>query len=211
MLRAAAAPQVVACVECGAPITLEARARLYCLDLCSQVLKFVHYARRAAADGRIDEPDVAAALEMRLAHIAVGGYPETARRIPDKVRAEVFARDDGRCVLCGAPATEIDHIDGDSNDPSNLRSACGDCNLGLAQAKLVPATGDESRVIAALLERALSPEPLHSRDDTASWPAVRASLTAERAALLRSRREAARLLAAIERMASRRKAGAEPD
>lgn len=72
----------------------------------------MHYARRAAADGRIDQSDVAAALEMRLAHIAVGGYPETARRIPDKVRAEVFARDGGRCVLCGAPATEIDHIEG---------------------------------------------------------------------------------------------------
>jgi hypothetical protein len=35
-------------------------------------------------------------------------------------------RDKGVCQVCGAPATEVDHIDGvwQHNDPSNLRSVC---------------------------------------------------------------------------------------
>jgi 5-methylcytosine-specific restriction endonuclease McrA len=44
------------------------------------------------------------------------------------VRARVLARDRGRCVVCGAPAEDVDHIlpreDGGSDDPRNLRSLC---------------------------------------------------------------------------------------
>jgi 5-methylcytosine-specific restriction endonuclease McrA len=43
-----------------------------------------------------------------------------------KLRARILARDGGRCVVCGAPATEVDHIDGrwQNDEPANLRAVC---------------------------------------------------------------------------------------
>lgn len=57
------------------------------------------------------------------------------------IRYEILRRDRFRCVLCGrSPATHpqltlhVDHIDhrsrGGSNDPSNLRTLCNECNIG---------------------------------------------------------------------------------
>jgi 5-methylcytosine-specific restriction endonuclease McrA len=43
----------------------------------------------------------------------------------------VLARDRYVCQLCGAPATEVDHVvrvaDGGSDHPDNLRAICGRC------------------------------------------------------------------------------------
>jgi 5-methylcytosine-specific restriction endonuclease McrA len=47
-------------------------------------------------------------------------------------RRAVFARDDGRCVYCGAPATSLDHVvprsRGGEHCWENVVSACGRCN-----------------------------------------------------------------------------------
>lgn len=44
----------------------------------------------------------------------------------------VLAKNDGRCVYCGAPADTIDHViprsKGGTDDPDNLVPACRDCN-----------------------------------------------------------------------------------
>lgn len=47
-----------------------------------------------------------------------------------QTRRLVLARDHGRCVFCGAPATDVDHID-DPNDhrTSNLRALCQPCHM----------------------------------------------------------------------------------
>lgn len=41
-------------------------------------------------------------------------------------------RDRGICQLCGAPATEVDHViprdAGGSDEPANLRALCHDCH-----------------------------------------------------------------------------------
>lgn len=45
------------------------------------------------------------------------------------IRRTVLARDGGRCVLCGQPATDVDHIDRlGPHDPTNLRSLCHHCH-----------------------------------------------------------------------------------
>lgn len=43
-----------------------------------------------------------------------------------RLRATILDRDRHTCTTpgCGAPATEVDHIDGHNNDPANLRSLC---------------------------------------------------------------------------------------
>ena len=44
------------------------------------------------------------------------------------VREAVLARDGHRCVVCGAPATEVDHLvavsAGGGDGPANLRAVC---------------------------------------------------------------------------------------
>ena len=47
-------------------------------------------------------------------------------------RKAVFARDGGRCLYCGAPATSLDHVvpksRGGEHSWENIASACGRCN-----------------------------------------------------------------------------------
>jgi 5-methylcytosine-specific restriction endonuclease McrA len=49
-----------------------------------------------------------------------------------KIRAKVMKRDGGRCRLCGAPASSVDHIvaryRGGTDDESNLRAICTRCH-----------------------------------------------------------------------------------
>jgi 5-methylcytosine-specific restriction enzyme A len=48
------------------------------------------------------------------------------------LRLRILARDNHRCVLCGAKATDVDHItpksQGGTDHPSNLRSLCKRCH-----------------------------------------------------------------------------------
>ncbi len=74
-------PVVVECVECGAPIELTGRAKLYCSPACRQTVKLIRYARATIADGRwLADPRIEDAWRRRLAHILAGGYHETQRR-----------------------------------------------------------------------------------------------------------------------------------
>jgi 5-methylcytosine-specific restriction endonuclease McrA len=49
-----------------------------------------------------------------------------------RTREHILARDRWTCVLCGAPAVDVDHIipleDGGSDRPGNLRSLCERCH-----------------------------------------------------------------------------------
>lgn len=49
-----------------------------------------------------------------------------------RIRVAILYRDHGRCVLCAAPAEEVDHIvplsRGGTNEPSNLRALCVPCH-----------------------------------------------------------------------------------
>lgn len=49
-----------------------------------------------------------------------------------QIRATVLARDGYSCVVCGARATQVDHVvpraAGGSDDRANLRSLCGTCH-----------------------------------------------------------------------------------
>jgi 5-methylcytosine-specific restriction endonuclease McrA len=68
--------------------------------------------------------------------IASGTYCPTCRprngstRRWRQLREQILARDCWVCVVCGAPATDVDHIvavrDGGSDHPRNLRSLCAE-------------------------------------------------------------------------------------
>lgn len=188
------AEPVAACVECGSPITMTHRARLYCSDACRQTLKAVHYGRGAVADGRIDDPLVWDAIGMRIAQILSGGYNEKARRNSPGLRREIFERDGGRCVLCGADATEIDHIRGDDTSLENMRAVCGPCNMGLAREHFVPATGEQLAQAQRIRDRVFAPTPLFERDDSGAWDTFARALMAQRRAMVKDHVNARRAL-----------------
>lgn len=61
-----------------------------------------------------------------------------SRKLAPRIRFQILTRDGYRCRYCGAPAPEVrlqvDHIlalvNGGTDDPENLVTACVDCNLG---------------------------------------------------------------------------------
>lgn len=47
-----------------------------------------------------------------------------------RIRASVLERDGGACVMCGAPATDVDHVDPSGpHEAGNLRSLCRTCHM----------------------------------------------------------------------------------
>lgn len=54
------------------------------------------------------------------------------RGLPDdwpQIRRAVIRRDEGKCVWCGQPGTEVDHIGPrDCHEVYNLRLLCGPCH-----------------------------------------------------------------------------------
>lgn len=69
------------------------------------------------------------------------------KNVGKRLRWLIFERDEHRCVYCGAEPADgikltIDHriafIDGGTDDPDNLATACEDCNRGKADRPLIP-------------------------------------------------------------------------
>jgi 5-methylcytosine-specific restriction endonuclease McrA len=183
------------CLNCDQPVTLTTVAKLYCSDLCSDEAHFVRYFRARKSDGRINQPDIKLALQMRMGHILAGGYKERERRLPDHVRRTVFARDKSLCQECGEPGTDVDHIEGSSNELENLQVLCKRCHNEKTLSKFVPLPpedeegGAESRAkIASLLFRVHSLAPQRACDDEEGWDTFNQQVMSERRQALREER-----------------------
>jgi hypothetical protein len=160
------------CVNCDEPAE-----RTFCSELCQQEATAVRYLRRILADSRIDKPDVQEALGVRLLMLAGGGYPTEQRHLSPGVRAKILERDSHICQVCGRPATQVDHIRGNSSEPSNLQSLCGPCNMTKAMAEAREVTTESNPEAFARIEaqfdrlaERIASEP-HQRlcDDEAVW------------------------------------------
>jgi len=83
-----------------------------------------------------------------------------ARSISTTLRFKILQRDKFTCQYCGAKAPavalQIDHIipvcRGGSRDPSNLRTACEDCNAGKGTQVVLGDAPPASSPLARLLE-----------------------------------------------------------
>jgi hypothetical protein len=171
----------VPCVECGAAVELTDYRRLYCSERCRQVLKLIHYGRRVFRDGRLaTDPLVDEAIGMRIAQIMASGYRQAARRVPRAVRQAIFERDGWRCQLCGRPAAEIDHITGDSSDPSNLRALCAACNRAEAKKRTVHASAKQQVAIDGFIARMAADPPLFERDNERAWGSLYRAIQSQR-------------------------------
>jgi 5-methylcytosine-specific restriction endonuclease McrA len=130
------------------------------------------------ADGRIGQPDVQAAVSVRMAYAQWGQAP--AKPLPAATRAAVFAVKGNRCVSCGAPATDVDHVVsaafGD-NSLDNLQPFCHACHLEKTLDSPMPwdtrnavATAIHDRLTATYEERVRANPPLRACDDELTWP-----------------------------------------
>lgn len=169
-------PPAFVCLNCDHPITLTKQVRLFCSELCADEAKFVRYFRRCTCDGRIKQPDVLEAIQIKFAHIMAGGYSARARHVSSSVRAAVLKRDGGVCQSCGQPGTDIDHISGDSDDMQNLQLLCKSCHNKKTEQQIIEITPEDERYPAhtlkanALRSRCESDLPLRICDDEERWP-----------------------------------------
>lgn len=168
------------CANCSSLIQ---EAKIYCSELCSQEAGWVRYARVCRLDGRDQRPDVIEALRIRLAFVLGGGYPKLVRTLPDSVRRTIIERDQGTCQICGQPGTEIDHISGNSNDPSNLQLLCDSCHNKKTIAGFVRITKESHpeawEKAQSLRKRATAKEPLQVCDSR-EWGELQKDLMKKR-------------------------------
>ncbi|HYX72751.1 MAG TPA: HNH endonuclease, partial [Nitrososphaera sp.] len=135
------------CVNCDKGFVVSGPATLYCSPRCHQDAKLVRYVRACMKDGRIKDPLVREVIQKRLAfaYSEKGYYDEKARHLSPSIRRKVIERDKGLCKECQAIGGEIDHIDGDSDDMSNLQLLCRDCHNQKTKARMIPITPDHER------------------------------------------------------------------
>ena len=178
------------CANCDSVLEIENQT-LFCGEFCTQVASFVRYARRVVRDPvRSGDAEVKEAIRTRMAILIGGGYPERARRLNDDQRAAIIERDGGKCVRCGEPANEIDHVAGSSSDPTNLQLLCDDCHNTKTQQAFVPATPQQSAWAKELWDsRILINEPVRLCDDDQHWDSVWRKLKSERSGRLWERLE----------------------
>ncbi|MGH8607354.1 MAG: HNH endonuclease [Gammaproteobacteria bacterium] len=161
------------CLNCDAKLL---SSGLYCpTGPCREEAEFVRYVRRCKKDGRIDQPDVQEAIQIRLAWVQAGGYRQLGRDISRKIREAVTARDGGRCVKCRAPANEIDHIHDSSDELENLQLLCHACHIEKTMAGMAVISPDDARyekyreIQLRLFERIDAKRPKRICDGEVSW------------------------------------------
>jgi hypothetical protein len=176
-------------------MTLIRLVKLFCSEACADEAKLVRYARRCFSDGRIDQPDVQEAIQIKIAHALGGGYSERERRVPLSVRRAVFDRDGGRCQKCGQPGTEIDHIHSSSNELDNLQLLCGTCHNKKTKARFVEITPEDERYAEidakreSLRSRIEASEPQRPCDDEKKWVTSHRQFMANRRGELKKQRD----------------------
>jgi 5-methylcytosine-specific restriction endonuclease McrA len=174
--------EVGICQNCDVSLSLQQMLHrsLYCSKKCQQTAETVRYARRTLRDGRYErDPLVRQVIDERIAHIMGGGYPKKARFLTREQREAIFERDSRRCRLCGAPATEIDHIAGSSPDPDNLQALCSPCHHAKTGSTLRPATPEEAVEGKAIWTRITARRPIRLCDDEKNWDEIRKILARE--------------------------------
>jgi len=167
--------------------------KVFCSPYCEDAASYVRYFRACIADGRSEKRDVQKALRTRLALLLGGGYNERLRWLSKPVRDAVFARDDGRCVKCGAAGEQIDHIRGHSNALINLQLLCKPCHETKTEAGFVSFSRASHPKIAAkrdgLLLRAWALHPERTCDDEVDWRFVSRAIRSARHRVIREVKE----------------------
>lgn len=126
------------CINCFGPIpSVRQISALMCCDACQQIAEGVRGLRRwVSKPGNVLNMDeIAQRQRFVCCAISKDGYGKRARQVSPDLRDNVFKRAGYRCELCGRPRGNsfesmltIQHMRGSSNDPSDLKAYCRQCN-----------------------------------------------------------------------------------
>ena len=173
------------CANCLNPIP-ERFEGLFCSEACQETAKDVRYFRRVFRDGRIEDPNVQAAVRTRVAFLAVGGYSRLERTLRPAIREAVTARDAGACQICGRAGGEVDHISGSSDALSNLQLLCTNCHRAKTEANMSEASPEFQATMKKFFETRVEPEiPKLLADDQDAWDSSWRALKSARRARFR--------------------------
>src|SRR5205807_2656541 len=91
-------------------------------------------------------------------------------------------RDGGRCVICGAQGSEIDHIASSSPELGNLQLLCGSCHREKTAQSFRPIeAGSPEELLKFELDfRIAAPNPVRACDDEQRWAGLWRQLSAAR-------------------------------
>jgi len=182
------------CFNCDEKLKVKEQPKLFCSEKCEHEAAFVRYFRRYKREGKINQPDIKEALQIRIRHILGGGYKASERRLPLSTRQKVYERDNRTCQKCGQPATDIDHIRGSSSNLENLQMLCRICHNQKTTANFVQLSpeveGDKERIakVDALLFRAKLEIPQRICDDEEKWKSLWRGFMSERRFVLKKER-----------------------
>jgi hypothetical protein len=95
------------CPNCDAPV--DSFRTPYCGEHCRAMSAFVRQMRNSLQNESIFDPERQVGMGQALWNLQGGGFPHRQTLIPTKAIAKVIERDGGKCQVCGAPATEVDH------------------------------------------------------------------------------------------------------
>ena len=96
-----------ACPNCGVPVA--SKNSPYCSDCCRERSAFIRQMRARIANGTLVEPQSQVMKGEQLWRLLGAGLPRRLAMVPEKARERVFKRAEGKCEICGAPATTIDN------------------------------------------------------------------------------------------------------
>jgi 5-methylcytosine-specific restriction endonuclease McrA len=149
------------CANCDSQFETGRGARPFCSLGCKDTAHAVRSTRvLLARDPAAFRPGLPYECRIKIAHALRGGYPAARRSVPASTRSAVKERDSHRCVFCGDPGTDIDHIEGDDNGSANLRLLCSPCHQTRTEERLRPITDPAmARAYDAILRRAFAPRP----------------------------------------------------
>ena len=144
------------CLNCFEPIESTNPLKLYCSRACAQTAEKVRELRRwRKTNGDFDIHEMLATVSRAISIAFSGGYDKRTRQIKPDIRQFIIERAGLKCEQCGVPFGDgshkatIQHMRGSSNDPSDLRAWCWQCN-----------TLGPLRIVSAEMLRAYSPEQL---------------------------------------------------
>ncbi len=126
------APEGCTGVVLAPPAGTKNPAIMYCSEYCRLVADVVRYRRRVEAEQRHKRvPDgelVLIALWRKESDVIAGSFYQV--RLTADEREALFQAKGRFCVRCGAPATDVDHIDpAGGNELANLQPLCQACHL----------------------------------------------------------------------------------
>lgn len=126
------------CVNCFEPMPASRRSSaLTCCNACRQIAEGVRGLRRWVQNPSnvLDMDEIHQRQRFVCCASSKDGYNTEARKITLELRNFVFNRSAYHCELCGRAngnssesSLTIQHVQGNSNDPSNLKAYCRQCN-----------------------------------------------------------------------------------